>query len=237
MSDEHSEAVAQYLESLKLPISPIRLESYRPSTAGSDLQMIVTYLWNTTLSEAVYPVLQGLEVALRNSIDAALRATYGSDEWFDVPHALELRQKKTVIDAKLALQRDKRAITPGRVIAQLNFGFWTALLSRPYHTRLWEPHGYRLLDTVFPHVPRRFRNRDEIYQRYDRIRGIRNRVFHFEPIWSRADLRHDHREMLEAIGWISPTLRDSIGLFDRFDDVHERGWAQIEAAVRRYIGS
>ncbi len=38
--------------------------------------------------------------------------------------------------------------------------------------------------------------------------------------------------MIEAIGWISPTTRDSILLIDHFDDTFRYGKARIEADLR-----
>ncbi len=89
---------------------------------------------------------------------------------------------------------------------------------------------------MFPHVPRRQRNRRKIHQRYNAIRGLRNRVFHFEPLWNRPTLRQEHDDMLESLAWISPTMAATVRLVDRFDDVYVRGSDRIEQQLRMHLG-
>ena len=65
-------------------ISENRLAPYRQGNENSaDLTCYARYLWNTALSESLYPALQGLEVTLRNSLHSAISAAIGSDDWFD----------------------------------------------------------------------------------------------------------------------------------------------------------
>ena len=80
-----------------------------------------------------------------------------------------------------------------------------------------------LLSNVFPHAPRRQRSRTDISRRVDRIRRLRNRVFHHEPIWHLPDLADQHALILETIGWISPAMLAMTRLLDRFDSVYTRG--------------
>lgn len=102
-----------------------------------------------------------------------------------------------------------------------------ALFNAPYEHTLWAPPVLGLLGAAFPHAPRRYRSRRRLFQRLDRIRRLRNRVFHYEPIWNWTappvlNLRDQHREIVETIGWISPTLRDTVGRLDRFPDMYQR---------------
>jgi hypothetical protein len=223
----------RFVDDLHVAISAERLESYRPNDQSSDLEMVSTYLWNIALSEALYPSLQVLEIALRNSIHAALAKRYGTEEWFDSSDYLEFRQQHAILDAKIAITSVGKdvAITAGRVIAQLNFGFWTTIMSRKYFTTFWEPDNFALLDSVFPHVPRGARNRKTIYDRCDQIRKLRNRVFHFEPVWNRLDLQRDYDEILETIGWISTSTAKALAVCDRFHDVYHDGYLRIEQMV------
>ena len=62
-----------------------------------------------------------------------------------------------------------------------------------------------------------------LHRRLDRIRRLRNRVFHHEPIWHLPDLAEQHRLVLETIGWISPAMREMTLLLDRFDSVYTMG--------------
>ena len=88
-----------------------------------------------------------------------------------------------------------------------------------YEVTFWR----KLLSAVFPNAPAYLRKRDEIHARLDRIRRLRNRVFHHEPIWHLRDLPEQHRLILETIGWISPAMLAMTGLLDRFDNVYTGG--------------
>lgn len=67
-----------YLSQIEQAISPERLRPYRRSPQEADVAVHARYLWNAVLSEALYPPLQALEVALRNGIHAAATGAYGS---------------------------------------------------------------------------------------------------------------------------------------------------------------
>lgn len=226
----------QYIIDLRLPISGVRLESYRPTPTSTDLEMIVTYLWNVALSEALFPALQGIEIALRNSISAGLADRYGTDRWYDRPGILEPIQAAAVAHAKQAIATSNKPVTSGRVIAELNFWFWTSLLSQPYYHRIWAPRQFALIDHVFPNVSHSFRNRKKLHRRCNAIRGLRNRVFHFEPIWDDPTLQQEHADILGALAWISPTMQATVLLTDRFDDMYINGQARIAALVCGHLG-
>jgi hypothetical protein len=198
--------------------------------------MIVTYLWNVALAEALFPALQAVEIGLRNSISAGLTARYGTEEWYDQPQLLGVAQQRAVARAKGDVLAAKGALSAGRVIAELHFWFWTSLLSQPYHHPLWAPQQFALIDAVFPHVRQSQRNRRKLHQRFNAVRGLRNRVFHFEPLWNRSDLRQDHLEMLDALGWISPAMEATVRLIDRFNAVRTHGRAHAEQLVRAHLG-
>src|SRR5919202_1807876 len=95
--------VLNYVPKLYPPVSAERLESYRGEPITDDLTMIVNYLWNTALSEALYPSLQGLEVTLRKSLHGALSRRYGTPAWYDYPECLELLEQQKIIEAKIEI--------------------------------------------------------------------------------------------------------------------------------------
>jgi hypothetical protein len=233
--------LSDYINSLHLPISEERLESYRPTPTSSDLELVVTYFWNVALCEALYPPLQALEVTLRNGIHHALTERYGTEAWYQHDECLELKQQHAIIDAKIQIKTGRagkeKDITPGRVVSTLNFGFWTTLLHDPYERRLWKPERYALLMAVFPHTPKHMRTRKPIFQRYESLRVLRNRVFHFEPIWSRPDLMGDYQQILESIGWTSTAMRDTVVLFSRFPDVFSDGEEEARSLIQATFGA
>ncbi len=209
-------------------ISPARLDVYR-SAGGGESEAISRYFWNVALSEALYPTLQTLEVALRNSIHHAACESYNSRSWFDGPNSPLLRFEREAVEAaKQVLTRHQKTPEDGRIIAELNFGFWTSLFNRRYEQVLWP----RMLEPVFPHMPRRIRTRRNLSNRFNDVRKLRNRVFHHERIIHLQDLPRVHGEIIEAIGWISPVLKSCAGRIDRFPHVHGNGLVEVRDAIR-----
>ena len=135
-------------------ISLERLAPYQARfKAGS--KALGAYAWNVALCESLYPVLNGLEVTLRNSISCMLPTTeFGDDYWFD---KLELpKSKKAVEKVRSRLgnsPKDAGYLSAGRLIAELNFGFWVGLSDSSNEQVLWP----KLLKPVFPFATRKQR--------------------------------------------------------------------------------
>lgn len=227
--------VQQYVQTLEPWISHERLEAYRPQ-GGDELAMITTYLHNIALCEALYTPLGFLEIALRNSLHASLSNLYGSPTWFTLPGILEAGNAQDVAKVTKRIRAEGKAATADRIVSELNFGFWVALLSTPYDARLWRPNNSRALKTSFPRVPRRFRRRHILHKRCNHLRELRNRVFHHETIWNRVTLPQDYHKLCEAISWISPEMADACSLVDRFEHVRRYGYGEIETMLKAHLG-
>lgn len=179
-----------------------RLRPYR-QTGDSDLDVVTRYVWNIKLCESFYTPLQNLEVALRNSLHEAISRQTGDALWLrHNPSWLETEQRDQISQAHSLLRRRHKPLEPGRIVAELTFGFWTGLLRTEYEQVLWPI----LIVSVFPHFPPHQRPRHVIAQRLTNVRHLRNRVSHHEPIWKMADLAVRHQQISEAMGWISPAL-------------------------------
>lgn len=202
-------------------ISHERLESYRRKGAEIDgLNLYAHYAWNIALSESLYPALQGLEVSLRNGIHGAATERFNAENWFaDESGFLLPPEQDSVRKAKGTLIKCGKQPEAAGVIAELNFGFWTSLFDVRYEQKLWP----WLLKPVFPYMPRSIRTRKTLSKRLNRIRLLRNRVFHHEPVWYWGDLAQQHEELLEAIAWLNPSMKDFIITLDRFHEVHGNG--------------
>lgn len=129
------------------------------------------------------------------------------------------RERETIQNLVAAFAPTINQPDPVHYISECSFGFWVGLFRGDYEQALWN----RLLPAVFPHAPRRLRSRSGLYERLDRIRRLRNRVFHHEPIWHLQDLEQQHELILETIGWISPAMLELTRLLDRFDSVYTMG--------------
>src|SRR5262249_38153149 len=149
----------------------------------------------TDLSEALYGVLQALEITLRNSMHRELTSHYGVANWFDRVGFLPA-EANALGRAKQSLGRAGKPQTPGRIIAELSFGFWVGLTSRPYSQNIWIPCLHR----AFP--SKRLAHRSA-YARLEEIRRIRNRIAHHEPIMQ-PSLGGIYRRIVETLEWICP---------------------------------
>jgi hypothetical protein len=185
---------SEELEKVKEALSEERLGPYL-TLAGSDLRAAIRlYEQNTALSEALYGLLQGLEISLRNSMHRALSQGLSREDWYDSV-AWRLAQQEQIDNAKDSLQKKAKPVTPGRMVAELTFGFWVGLTGPKYSVDLWEKHLYK----AFPNAKL---GRKQLNKRLESIRLLRNRVAHHESILSR-DLQKDVDRILETIGWIS----------------------------------
>lgn len=225
----------QFLNNIEPAISAERLLPYR-NAAETDLEVVVSYLYNLAISEALYAPLCCLEISLRNSLNAALREHLGTPSWYNQPGLFMPNQVKDIKKAK------SRATPtgslpgfqplPGKVVAELNFGFWTSLLSGDYEASLWRPNRAKLLKSTFQHIPRPLRQRNTIYGRYNRLRELRNRIFHHESVWNRPTLAQDYQDIVETIGWISPQMKTALNVVDRFLNIHANGMKSIERDLK-----
>lgn len=67
------------------------------------------------------------------------------------------------------------ARTPGHVIANLTFGFWVALTRPEREATIWTP----ILSNVLPG-----RTRGHLHDAMDKLNRSRNRLVHWEPVFS-----------------------------------------------------
>lgn len=182
--------------------------------AGDDRDAALSlYALNTALSEALYTPLQMLEVALRNGFHTQLSRLHG-EMWFDTPGLLASQRHSDQVRAtRRDLFREKKPETPGRLVAGLTFGFWTAFLNREYET-LWR--------STLHHAVRRpdgkSLSRKALAAPITQIRTLRNRIAHHEPIlyW---DLPRHYRLILEVTGWLSPAAAVWSAQRSRFAEV------------------
>lgn len=174
------------------------------------------YEANVELSEAVYGILQGVEVAVRNALHHELTIYYQSEEWYrhaPLPPYLE----KKVDEAMRKI--GGRRVSPGQIIAELSFGFWVDLIARQNDQSFWIPCLHR----AFPCATNLHPQRATIHRRLEDIRWLRNRIAHHEPILtSQTALYTGHNGYLtlaqvdECLAWICPETARWIKARSRF---------------------
>jgi hypothetical protein len=201
--------------SLKKAISKQRLTSFgEPEKEPEAVQG--RYMWNTKLSESFYPALSLLEVALRNTVNEGASTKYGSD-WLTNARVLAAKENEAVEKAKQRLERERKQVTNSRLVAELNFGFWTSLFDVRYEQKLWPS----LLGTCFPSIPRAIRTRKTLSKALNDTRNLRNRIFHYEPIWHWTDLDRHHSRIINILSWVSTDLVALLAKIDRFEQVNK----------------
>jgi hypothetical protein len=198
------------LQIVEQRLTPDRLSTYRTAGTGTLDNALALYTWNVQTAAAFFELIGVLEVILRNTTDALLvhhAANESWEPWYDhqatfVGNEGAMAQGDIQKAKRRATYRGKRPLVHGRLIAELNLGFWRFLFARHYHTALWVPVTHR----VVPHHPRAGAAqavREDVFKRLQRINQLRNRIAHHEPIVSR-NLARDHHEIIDLIGWICP---------------------------------
>jgi hypothetical protein len=131
------------------------------------------------------------------------------DAWYDDSVGiLDQHRHEEIATARERLRKAGKAETAGRVVAELNFGFWRFLLDRHYQNILWA----QALRHAFPNLTPA--NRRTVYGPVVRLNEFRNRIAHHEPI-HRLNLTQRHQDLLDVVdlidhdvaGWISGLSR------------------------------
>jgi len=84
-------------------------------------------------------MLSILEVALRNNFDYQLKRKFNDDNWFENPGFIKIVSRfqiDRVSEARNNILREKKTITPGKIISELSFGFWTSLFDSKFEKTL-----------------------------------------------------------------------------------------------------
>jgi hypothetical protein len=180
-------------------LSQPRLGTYQTACGNDFDRALELYVWNGQAAAAFLESMHFLEVALRNVLNDALTSTWSPTWYKDAGVPLNPGARNKIRDA-ISRATDDGAIPeiPGRVVAELTFGFWWSLLAVGYDRTLWP----RALKAAFPASARRGR----LHTSLDQMRLLRNRCAHHEPIFVR-DLALDWSTLLRTTGVISPAFR------------------------------
>jgi hypothetical protein len=201
---------------LKYYLSSPRFNVYLAQTGNDFGKAYRLYKANIELSEAFYPVLSVLEICLRNAINEQLKQHFNDPYWFKNHLPSEFRSYITEAEQKIVSQR--KTVTADKIIAELNFGFWNRLFNRNYTSLLWKP-----LRLIFKNTPKHLRQRDTVADYLYRIRKLRNRVYHYEPIFRNLqDVEKQYKEMIDFIMWLDLDLPKLLDDIDRFKEIYSK---------------
>lgn len=180
---------------LKVALSNDRFHRYA-TVCQDEVEALQLYTWNAAVASAFYGPLQTLEVTLRNSVNDRLARHYG-EWWLRSSQLLRPGDRKMVQDAEDRVMRLGKPMDPGRVVAELSFAFWVGLFAKAYDQTLWRQH---LFSAFYPRP-----TRSDVFGRLDRLRTLRNRIAHHEPIFQRK-LLDDYDRITYVVERISPTV-------------------------------
>lgn len=208
-------------------LSRERLETYRQSPTDSIDTLVQRYLYNIELSQFLYPALSLLEVTLRNhlntAIDNFIRPNWLLDEAkTTTPSILLPFEHGLLMQAYQNLSKPyynkagtliQRTITAGKLIAELNFGFWVNLCNDKYNPTIWMKKP-TIFDEVFPYFDsfmtknspnaKRHKRLNKVTSKLVPILRLRNRVFHHEPVFNHpSGLEKCYADIEELLFYLS----------------------------------
>jgi hypothetical protein len=200
-----------------------RLQRYLVACGGNNDRAVDLYKANIRMSQSFHPLLCLFETVIRNKINQVLTAHFSDSGWILNQQAhfmshISLGRKyylRTEVDKTVQrLRRGGFTVNSGKVIADLTFGFWSAL---------FEPRHYSLLlgkpIHIFPRLPSGI-NRLYIYNNLTIIRDFRNRVSHSEPICFNVNnisfhyAIQNYRTIFRLLRWVDVNLPPFISEFD-----------------------
>jgi hypothetical protein len=196
-----AQAQAWHPATLQKLLSTDRLQSYL-NVCGNDLaQALELYAWNLKASAAIIELAAMVEVVTRNALDAQLAVMpQRRGDWID---AIQLDNQGATVLAKAvdrATKGGRVSRVHGKVIAELNLGFWRYLTAQRYHASLWVPFLHKAFPGGSTDLRRR---RQDVEHRLDNLTVVRNRAAHHEPIHKR-NLGRDLQNSFELLTWVNP---------------------------------
>ena len=213
-------------ENLVSIFSPNRLNAYKFSRDDKDSVLLERYSYNIRISQAFYPILSILEIALRNKINNAIDQTLKPD-WLlaeiNKQDILKDKEYKNLIAAKNKLERSNKSITKGHLMAELSFGFWIHLCTKSYKTKLW--HTKNFFRTVFKNYPNmsQFDKMSSIYPVLKQSLEIRNRIFHHEIIiTNQIGIENIYNKMKELLFYIDEDAVKYLDTICNFEKIQKQ---------------
>lgn len=185
-----------------------RLSKYLTASHGVEQHALKLYVLNAKVSAAFLTDIHYVEIALRNKFDAELANGFCSPHWFSVPSFTTLLDKRghdILYSAQRAAMKKYpkgtviTAIPTGKMIAELTFGFWLSLTDRKFTHSLWTPYLYKAFS------PNPAPNRAVFNLSLEKVRQLRNRIAHHEPIFH-MNLLEAHRNLCDVTHALCPTI-------------------------------
>lgn len=167
-------------------LSAPRFGVYLTRSGNDASRALRLYQWNARVASALLHDIGHLEVLIRNRYDPRLLSLY--PDWTDLSSTLwtletgfaqtQASQRESNEFSLREISKARRgAGTHGHVVANLNFGFWTALTRSERDATVWTP----ILSAVYPGM-----TRGQVHNNMRKLNVFRNRLAHWEPVFTRT---------------------------------------------------
>jgi hypothetical protein len=212
-------------EELCLYLSNPRFERYFIASNLNEKRAILIYKENLKVAQSFYPLISFFEVVLRNKLNHELSNYFSDSNWiinqkskmmsdpaltyFDKKKQIFIANdflKKSIEKSEKRLNRLKLPMTCNHIIADMSFGFWT---------ELYEIQHYKILKgrpiKIFENLPADI-GRKEVSDRLNKIRILRNRISHNEPLCFNSTsldfsgIQTNYLILQELFLWLNPEL-------------------------------
>lgn len=198
-------------ENIKNTLSISRMATYE-KYSDSHKKALDLYLWNLQISSALLECLAVCEVVVRNSVAKIIEQRYGED-W--------INNARFIRTMKQSRQRDLikvRQSTVDKTIAELPFVFWQSFFTVRFDQELWQND----LAVALPNASDcNGKLREVVFTDLDRLRKLRNRIAHHEPIFNRS-IKTDYEVIIKIIRYCCEDTANWVESWRKIDDLLEK---------------
>lgn len=203
----------KYFEFERIMSKP-RMDRYLIACSNNTRNAMTLYRLNLKLSQELFTIISCLEISLRNSIDNHYLKIHGNNWLKKSVETNGIFENKKCFNTSKIINRSLKKLdnnyTHSKLIAEMDFGFWRYLFSKPqFHA------GGQSLLKIFPAKPKsnlsiQYNNK-YVFNELEKINKIRNRIAHHEPICFKFYLpiidtkyvREQYRLIKELFYWMN----------------------------------
>jgi hypothetical protein len=192
------------------------INKFITSTRFSKYKTLENYEKNLIISKKYYIPLSILEVSLRNAINSHFETMYGRGWLLNQSQFLRNDLILKINEAKSKILKREEKISKEKLVAELSFGFWTALFKSPYAKQMRTTD----LKRVFSNLPSKDKvliDRSILSVKLNHIRAFRNRVFHHEKVIDNTKFNGIEKEINTILLYLD---EDILNFSKRVNNVH-----------------
>lgn len=210
-------------------LSEPRFQRYLKISSGDRERALALYEWNVETSQILMHDIAHFEVALRNVYDAVISANWPhKTHWLLHPESPAIMpiwrtvtshgikrgadvniHTRNKVDSAIKRSGYQKA-SPGKVIAELSFGFWRHLTTKAMEKPMWVPYIHK----AFPSGT----DRADIDRHIKTVNDLRNRIAHHEPLLTGAlDPAEAHKSLMHCLELIAPEVHAYVAAKSKVD--------------------